>query len=421
VFCLAARPALAAPLPQGEPPAAAGDPSADPATAPLTNTVVTDPLRVLLPIVEYHNTPRSPWPAGNSTGQSVNVYLTWEFDNPALTDPTYTIYLEVGDETPDEVLVAGLTRTAYDPPTFEVNTKYYWLVEAVGSNGLRYTGHTWSFTTDAPFDPATNPGDVETMIPIPAGEFQMGCNAGSPELWRPCTDRDQPLHPVWLDAYAIDKYEVTNKQYRTCVEAGACNPPRKDESMRREDYFYNPEFDYYPVLYVSWWDALGYCEWQGKRLPTEAEWEKAARGAIDTRPLPWGPEEPDCSRAAFVIEWVDPSIACVRDSAQVGSYPRGASPYGALDMSANAFEWVWDNWDRLYYYSSPYMNPQGPDWSKDPESEPFFVIRGGSYYDRSHYITTHYRHFGHHGDCVGCDAPYYRNYRVGFRCGKSLP
>jgi formylglycine-generating enzyme required for sulfatase activity len=291
----------------------------------------------------------------------------------------------------------------------------------VGSNGLRYSGPIWSFATDVAFDPAQNPGDVETMVTVPAGEFQMGCDAKNADLLRGCEDRDRYLHPVWLDAYAIDKYEVTNKQYRACVDAGVCGRPRRTDSYRRDDYFYNAEFDYFPVLYVSWWDSRAYCEWKGKRLPTEAEWEKAARGAIDTRSWPWGPERPDCTRANFVVDWEEPSYGCVEDTSQVGSFPRGASPYGAQDMSGNVFEWVWDNWDIYYYYSSAYVNPQGPNRSKDPESEPFFVIRGGSYRPRWYYIMTNRRHYGHHGDCVGCDAPYYRNNQVGFRCAASLP
>lgn len=412
----APRPARAAGPAQDAPPAAAISAQVE-VTAPVTSTGF---LRTLLPIIHHHTMPRSPSPAGNATRQSLNVNLAWIFDNPAAVNPTYTIYLEANDPTPEDIFATGITRTVFDPPTFELDTRYYWQVEAVSADGQRYVGPVWSFTTDTAFDPAVNPGDVETLITIPEGEFQMGCDKKNPDLLRDCEERDRYLHPVWLDAYAIDKYEVTNKQYRACVDAGACNMPRETGSYRRAEYFYPAEFDYYPVLYVSWWDARAYCEWKGKRLPTEAEWEKAARGTMDTRSWPWGSERPDCTRANFVVDWEDPHYGCVGDTSQVGSYPAGASPYGVVDMSGNAFEWVWDNWEPLYYYVSPYMNPQGPNRPKTPESEPFFVIRGGSYRPRWYYIMTNRRHFGHHGDCVGCDAPYYRNDQVGFRCAKSL-
>jgi len=178
-----------------------------------------------------------------------------------------------------------------------------------------------------------------SMVFVPAGEFWMGCND---RVDNECESGEKPYHKVKLDAYYIDKFEVTQGDYDQCVSAGKCMDNKK------YDGFTSPR---QPVVGVNWNDAQNYCEWAGKRLPTEAQWEKAARGT-DGRKYSWGNQTISCSLCNY-------SDCKKGKTTEVGGYPSGASPYGALDMMGNAWEWVSDWSDKGYYASSPERNPTG--------------------------------------------------------------
>ncbi|MBI9046198.1 MAG: SUMF1/EgtB/PvdO family nonheme iron enzyme [Anaerolineaceae bacterium] len=192
-----------------------------------------------------------------------------------------------------------------------------------------------------------NEKDSMEEIFIEAGEFIMGSIDKEAKIYIEGGRAypEVPQHTVYLDSYWIDKYEVTNGQYALCVDDGVCKPPNYTRSYTREFYFGNPEYDNYPILYIDWFMAGEYCEWAGRRLPTEAEWEKAARGT-DGRKYPWGNDPITDDKANFC------DIDCPKthanenyndgypDTAPVGSFPAGASPYGVMDMSGNAWEWT---------------------------------------------------------------------------------
>jgi len=242
--------------------------------------------------------------------------------------------------------------------------------------------------------------DGMPQVFIPASTFRMGgmdVRSAADEM---------PNHDVQLDAYWMDQLEVTNAMYLLCVRSGNCNPPQSFKSQRRTDYFNNPEFNDYPVVYVTWGQAKAYCEWAGRRLPTEAEWERAGRGD-DFRTFPWGEDEADGTLANFNF--------IVNDTSRVGSYPAGASPFGVLDMAGNVAEWVNDFYS-YDYSSSEVVNPTGPLTSGNFNR----VVRGGSLGDAEINIRVSKRSSvpGSNLNASPGSSEYLGSFspRIGFRC-----
>ena len=211
----------------------------------------------------------------------------------------------------------------------------------------------------------TNTVDGARYVYVPAGPFDMGLDEGGFD--------EKPRHEVELDAFWIMQTEVTNEQYEKCVIADVCSPPFHPDWGSDEFW---AAYDLHPVTHVTWEQASTYAQWAGGRLPTEAEWEKAARG-IDGRRYPWGNTTPAAQRLNFDND--------VGDTQPVGSYPAGAGPYGTLDMAGNVWEWVADWYAEDYYATSPRENPTGP---ADGERR---VLRGGAYNSDLYYVGAYYR------------------------------
>lgn len=234
--------------------------------------------------------------------------------------------------------------------------------------------------------------DLVPMVTIPAGEFLMGSpeGQGRSDEW--------PQRSVYLDAFLIDQVEVTNQRYMEFVKAsGHQSPPNP---YGTGSLLSIKGLEQLPVVQATWYDAKTYCTWAKKRLPTEAEWEKAARGT-DGRLYPWGNEPPTGKRSNFDREWDEE-----RTLHEVGSLPDGDSPYGVKDMVGNAREWVSDWYDPEYYKTAPKRNPHGPDTKGILRS-----IRGGSWHSPASDITTSAR--GRGGFAL-------QTHGTGFRCARSL-
>lgn len=227
-----------------------------------------------------------------------------------------------------------------------------------------------------------------SMVLIPEGPFNMGSNSGDPN--------EQPVHEVNLSAYYIDKYEVTNAVYKLCVDAVVCKSPTDVSSHTRASYYGNPRFNYYPVVYVDWNMANSFCEWRSARLPTEAEWEKAAR-STDGRIYPWG-ENIDCTYANYLGQ----ENGCVGDTTPVGSYANGQSPYGVYDMVGNVWEWTAD-WYDVY--------PGGDPSVSTNFGQTYRVLRGGSWSSYDSIVYSAYRY-----EFIPTNVYYY----IGFRCAHSV-
>ena len=226
----------------------------------------------------------------------------------------------------------------------------------------------------------------EDMVLIPEGVFVMGFNIENDEEWGD-TD-EEPVHEVYLSAFYIDRYEVTASDFARFLNEHSQEAHRYFESgsgvtIEYENHVFSPRpgLKNYPANRVSWYGADAYCRWSEKRLPTEAEWEKAARGT-DARVFPWGNEFPTNDRVTFRRKFVDLGFKVMKP---VDSLPLGRSPYGLRHMAGNVWEWVSDWYDDDYYERSPVRNPQGSDTGISK------VLRGGNWYYKAYYMRTTYR------------------------------
>jgi formylglycine-generating enzyme required for sulfatase activity len=302
----------------------------------------------------------------SSSSPGVAAVLTAE---PSHTSPTAT-----ETTAPRDTATPRPPATATDPPA-ATNTP------------------TRPPATSTPRLPATWSGeDGVTMVLVPAGNFLMGSTLAHIEYVMdicrltgsddPCGfgefSNEMPQHTIYLDAYYIDQTEITNDQYRACVGDGICDQPDTGSGQySRSNYYNNVNYGNHPVVNVSWFDARDYCLWAGERLPTEAEWEKAARGP-NGQIFPWGDQF--YSNLASTEETGDQTYP-------VGGHADNASPYGALDMSGNVWEWVQDWFNADYYGVSPDSNPPGAATGSEK------VLRGGSYSDYQSYARTTNRGF----------------------------
>jgi len=313
-------------------------------------------------------------------GITVIGYKLWSNNrSPQITQELRTIE---GDEETSQPIDSGASTATLFPPTYTASPTTLSVTPShtpilTSTKTLEQPAATSTEDTHL----RTSPQDGMVMIYIPAGTFQMGTNSGDPE--------ERSVHTVTLDAFWIDRTEVTNAMYALCVAEGQCTPPSSSGSFTRVSYYGNPTFDDYPVLAVNWFQANAYCNWASRQLPTEAQWEYAARGGIAGATYPWG-EGIDCSRANY--------SGCVGETTEVGSYsPNG---YGLYDMAGNVWEWVVDYFSDSYS-SASVTNPTGPT------SGGYRVIRGGTWDDDANSLRVTNRY--------GV-TPERQNASIGFRC-----
>lgn len=261
--------------------------------------------------------------------------------------------------------------------------------------------------------------DGMEMIYIPAGEFTIGWEGTDSTISiLPGPYPDFLVHKVILEGYWIDKYEVTNGQYQQCVEDGVCRSCNQNNiPPQGTDYFTSQEYAEYPVVNVSWYMARDYCGWADRRLPTEAEWEKAARGT-DGRKYPWGNDNysesyanicdancPSAKKGNISNPNFDDGFA---GPAPVGSFPNGASPYGAMDMAGNVWEWTSTSAEPYPYVAND--GREGQYDIADGEKWPERILRGGPWNDGVWYQRSSFRYRA---------VAIYWNFNMGFRCAES--
>ncbi len=301
--------------------------------------------------------------------------------------PTLAAFTQTSEATPTPEATATQTKTPPHTPT----------QQPTASATLTPQPSATFTATSIPAEITDSRGAV--MLLIPAGEFQMG-SKGLSKI-------EEPIHTVYLDAYYIDKFEVSNQQYAQFLNAQGnqfeglanwieANDP--DLKVREIEgvWTVEPGFENYPMNEMTWYGARAFCSWRGGRLPTEAEWEKAARGT-DGRLYPWG-DTASCEQANY--------YGCNYALLPVDSFSQATSPYGVFNMAGNIMEWVNDWYAEDYYANSEYTNPTGP------ETGTHKVFRGGAYINGAHHIRTTYR---------WPKLPVLTYVATGFRCASDVP
>lgn len=343
---------------------------------------------------------------------SVAGYLAWRgnYLDLAVVDDLLaqlTPQAEPPDEQPDSMAATpppGQTPGVLIEPSSPAPSA----TPAIGVTRVLDTPQSPAATTIPTATPVITTGTDEeieqngtAMVYLAGGTFTMGSGTGSRER----------AHQVTLDAYYMDKFEVTNIQWAACFSAGACGLPVSPYDYNNGSYYGQEEFDNYPVIYVTWTQANAYCQWRGARLPTEAEWEMAARwnpATSEVTTYPWGDDWDSarlnfCDRTCLLRQNATGSFDDGwPQMAPVGSFPSGASPSGVLDMAGNVAEWVSDWFSSSYYAASPANNPTGP------ASGIYRVVRGGAWgVGDPRFFTTYSR---------SAFPPGEYNPGLGFRC-----
>jgi formylglycine-generating enzyme required for sulfatase activity len=302
-------------------------------------------------------------------GTNMNIYwapVTHSTCGHALTISQYRIFASANPDGPFNQIGTSAIDSFVHPFVLNAHPIYFYRV-----------------TADSP--PAG-------MVYVPAGPYSMGADYQPPY--------SLPIHTVNVPAFYMDIYEVTNAQYKAFCDATSREYPPDPGFSGMPDYFTNSAYANYPVVYVTWDDARAYAAWAGKRLPTEAEWERAAKGNTDNRQYPWG----DTWVAANANIYDNPTDGCTY-TAPVGTYPNGISPAGCYDMAGNVWEWCEDDWHEDYNGAPT----DGSAWIDSPR-ESFRVDRGGSWGDGIWYPRCAIR--GYYGSAN-------RNYDLGFRCART--
>lgn len=312
-------------------------------------------------------------------GTGVLILLAGIFSGCALTQgnqaaqPTQTILADTGAQSVPEI---GIAR-----PT-EIPTAMVPLTTIVAPAIPILPTSTPGSLLIVEVRPYLSELDGMELVFVPEGIFLMGSTSADSFA----NDDEFPQHEVFLDGYWIDKTEVTNAMYASFLNEMGNQSEGGETWLENSSHVHivqtngewQPHSGYtdHPVVEVSWYGAVAYCEWAGRRLPTEAEWEKASRGT-DAGRYPWGNADPICNLANY--------RGCRGDTEPAGSYPDGASPYGVLDMAGNVWEWVVDKYDEGYYKISSDSNPTGT------ASGDYHVLRGGSWQNYPAPLRSAYR------------------------------